>query len=657
MRHWLVIVGAVVCLCAAGAPQGRDLAKEAQIEAALAKVDPSLVPGFREARLAMDRDDAATAIHLLEPVVQKAPAFDPAIRRLGNMKAQLGQREEGMALMRKALSLNRSMENYSTLAYNLGFLPKGAATPKGQQEALNLLMECRRLPAGRDPEILMMIAQLSLQLDRISTFKDAASDLQKLQPDLMQTHYFGAIAEALDEHWIRAEQEIRKAQQLGLPAEVARHFLDSGVETKASIWRGVRVLSVGFLAWAIGMGTLFLLGFILSRITVAHATRAVPQEGIHRSERVLRGVYRWVLNLAGLYYYLSLPVVFLLVITTTGAVIYGILATGYIPFKLLIILIIGAVMTVAAMVKSFFSRPKVEDPGRLLREDEAPELWELTREVAQAVNTRPVDEIRLTPGTDLAVYERGSWREKAGNRADRVLILGAAVLQGFELQGFKSVLAHEYGHFSHRDTAGGDIALRVQNDMFRFYLAMAHAGQATWMNVAFHFLRFYHFVFRRISHGATRLQEILADRVAAQTYGALAFEGGLRHVIRSGLTFEATANAEIREAIESRRPLQNLYDLPSPEPGSLEEAFEKALNRPTTLDDTHPSPVDRFRLVAPYRRAACLSTEGTARDLFLDPEALTQDMLRTFELRIAPHRKFDDRSNTYLRPPDMTIRE
>jgi len=45
-------------------------------------------------------------------------------------------------------------------------------------------------------------------------------------------------------------------------------------------------------------------------------------------------------------------------------------------------------------------------------------------------------------------------------------------------------------------------------------------------NVAFHFLRPYLFLFRRISHGATRLQEVLADRAAARIYGAQPFEEG-----------------------------------------------------------------------------------------------------------------------------------
>jgi hypothetical protein len=90
----------------------------------------------------------------------------------------------------------------------------------------------------------------------------------------------------------------------------------------------------------------------------------------------------------------------------------------------------------------------------------------------------------------------------------------------------------------------------------KFYFAMRQAGQATYFNAAFHFLRIYNFIFRRIRHGATRLQEILADRVAAQTYGAPAFQNGLTHVIRRSLEFEAAANWKRRgtRTIKFARP-------------------------------------------------------------------------------------------------------
>jgi hypothetical protein len=287
------------------------------------------------------------------------------------------------------------------------------------------------------------------------------------------------------------------------------------------------------------------------------------------------------------------------------------------------------------MIRSLFLKIERADPGRSLTQEEAPALWDLMRAVAATIGTRAADEIRVTPGTDLAVYEKGSWRERSSDQAKRILILGVGVLNDFELNGFRAVLAHEYGHFSHRDTAGGDVALRVNSDMMKFANAMILSRQNVWWNLAFHFLRVYHFIFRRISHGATRLQEVLADRVAAAKYGATAFESGLRHVIEKSVEFEVLARKEVNACASGARALQNLYELPTIADPNIKTRAKETLNRQTSEDDTHPSPNDRFRLT----RRIVLQSEppisGMVWDLFKDRGALTKEMTAMVQTSIA----------------------
>jgi Zn-dependent protease with chaperone function len=248
------------------------------------------------------------------------------------------------------------------------------------------------------------------------------------------------------------------------------------------------------------------------------------------------------------------------------------------------------------------------------------------REVAQTVGTRAVDEIRITPATEMAVYERGSFKERMQDRAHRILILGVGTLNGFNQNPFRAVLAHEYGHFSHRDTAGGDVAIRVNNDMMKFAVAMIESGQAVWWNNSFQFLRLYHFLFRRISHGATRLQEVMADRVAAIKYSPQAFEEGLTHVIRRQVEFEDIVYWEIANANKARRAVQNLYELEPSEKKGVEEKLNEALNRPTSEDDTHPSPAERYRFVHRVRCNNQLAPAGMVWDLFTNRTAITDEM-------------------------------
>src|SRR5262249_24175427 len=105
----------------------------------------------------------------------------------------------------------------------------------------------------------------------------------------------------------------------------------------------------------------------------------------------IRKYYRWLMNVAGVYYYISIPVVAFLVLAIAGSVTYGFIMAGRIPIKLVAFLVFGALATVFIMIRSLFIKIDSEDPGRPLREDEAPALWALAREVARAVNTRPVD--------------------------------------------------------------------------------------------------------------------------------------------------------------------------------------------------------------------------------------------------------------------------
>ena len=102
-----------------GAQGGRDLEREAQIEQELARLNPALVELFRAARIAFDQDDYVGAERSLREVCAKAPTFDAAVRRLGSSLVRQGKRVEGLALCERAVTLNRSAENLSSLAYNL----------------------------------------------------------------------------------------------------------------------------------------------------------------------------------------------------------------------------------------------------------------------------------------------------------------------------------------------------------------------------------------------------------------------------------------------------------------------------------------------------------------------------------------------------------
>jgi Zn-dependent protease with chaperone function len=614
----------------------RNAARERPIERQLEAVAPAAVPSFRAATAAMDRKDYATAARLFDDVVRQAPGFSPALRRRGITLAQSGQRDAGQRSIEEALAIERSPENLISLA-ELLFTPASGQTPSWtlSEQALRLAQEAsHKMRDDDDSSYLTLTAQISLFMQRPNDFREATTALAARFPDEMPTHYFSAILAAMEGDWIRAEGQIKEAQRRGLPPEAATAFLKSGVARRAMIRRLMGYSVYAFGLWIGGLLLLFVAGKYLSRRTLRSIENADANASSSSSELFLRRTYRVLIVVAASYYYISLPFVIYGVIVGTGLVIYSFMLIGWLPVGLLFALAAGALLTVIKSVQTLFVRVPSDAPGRGLDPAEAPGLWSLAREAATAIGTRPVDEIRVTPGTELAVYEQGTRRERREDRARRVLLLGIGLVDGFRKAPFCAVIAHEYGHFAHRDTAGGELALRVMNDMLKFARVLVESRQAVRWNFAWHFLRAYAFLFRRISHGATRLQEVLADRVAARRYGAANFEEGLRHVVRRHVEFSAMVNDEIQQALEARRALRNVYTLESPRPFSLEHEIDDALLRETSEDDTHPSPQDRFRLVSGITTTAMSVGDGLVWDLFANAEKLATEMTAQIESRV-----------------------
>ena len=614
--------------------QVRDQEKEQRFEKQLASVNPLLVEHFKMATKAMDENNLYVADSLFSIVYAGAPTFDPAIRRLGSIKVQMGKISEGLALCEKAIAINKCSDNiisYASSLLNSG--NGGEVLPENLNKAYEILKEGQNLPGGDSYEYPVLLCQVSLQNYDEYEFKKSATLLLAKHSDQLAAHYYGAILAVKEENWVKAKDEIELAGEMGLSKEAVKEFLDSGVQSKVNVENYKRIFLWLIVAWAGGLLLLYLLGLLLSNITLRAIERQLKSGYSNPQEKRLRRLYRFMINMSGVYYYVSLPIILVLLVILVVGVFYLFLLVGRIPIQLMLILVVGAGISIYGMVRSLLVKVKYEDPGRKLAEEEAPGLYALVRDVANKIGTRSVDEIRITPLSDLAVYERGSWRVKMQDNAERVLILGVGVLADFKLADFKAVIAHEYGHFSHRDTAGGDAALRVIGDMHKYFVALYSAGQAVWWNVAFQFLRLYDNIFRKISHGATRLQEVLADRVAAQTYGAKAFQDGLTYVIKKNLEFIALANQEIEVAKLAYRPLNNLYELKSNSNISIEDELNAALNRKTTTDDTHPSPIDRFRYVAAFTAVGSDEESTTVRDLIVNWKSITEEMTKIIETR------------------------
>jgi Zn-dependent protease with chaperone function len=647
MLAWLCALASVATLTLASPAHGLSSARKARLDAfdqrvasELEALDPKAAATFAEANAARDRGELDVAASKFEDVHRAVPKFSHALRRLCGVELRLGRHDAAITHCRGALEIEPTSENLSALALALLWAPPGENAPladvsEAQQHASHAL--------ALDPDddfAAAALGQAALATNDLAALRRASERLVALAPDEPTGHFFAALADASDQRWSDAEHEVEVARSLGLPAEEADRLHAAIRSSEPLHLRAIGPASYLLGGWLAALALLFLAGVVLSRATL-RAAAALPRERTghaHGSSAAIRKAYRVVLWIACAFYYVSIPLVLAVVLGLGGGLVLLFLTIGHVPIKLFVIVLGVAGVTTWGVLKSLFVRGKDTPPGTKLDLDEHPNLRATLDEVAERIGTRPVDSVYMTPTVELAVTERGgAWARLRGRRTERCLIVGAGVLEGMRLDELRAVLAHEYGHFQNEDTAGGGFALQVRRSMLTTALHLARGGVATWYNPAWWFVRGFFAMFLRISQGASRLQEVLADRWAAFAYGSEAFERGLRHVIVRSVRFEAHANATIKEALAADAPLANLYASTPTEPPSeddLDCAAREALEAKPSPYDSHPAPSTRIALV----RALDAEPETIAADadepawsLFSDRAAIEEQM--TGEIR------------------------
>jgi Zn-dependent protease with chaperone function len=636
----IVCLAAMMLLCVRAAAQqpgetptsGRDSSYEQEVYRRLAEAAPDAVPVFREATSALDAGHLEAAKKGYERVLELAPGFGPAERRLSYVELELGNSAAAVERARQAYAHDDSA--YSLQALARALLSTG--DPADAKEALtHAKAAAEALPDDGTGQYILLYAGLAAQ--DIASVRQASAALVRLQPDLAVGHYFAGLVAANDGRWEKAERELRLAQDLGWPEEEVRRSLDDGIAVQARQARWRRAGIYAFAAWIAGLGILFLAGMGLSRATLAtvRGAKTGAQAVVTRAERTVRSLYRVVIAATSVYFYLSIPLLVLALVGVVAGIVYVFAALGQIPIRPILYVGIVALYSLVVVVRSLLARVREGELGRQLSREEAPKLWALAQRVAERVETRPVDVIYVTPAPNIGVTERGGLWQGAQGKGQRCLVLGLGALPGMSQGQLQAVLAHEYGHFSNRDTAGGDLARRVQGSMSLMLRGLTANGLARWYNPDWLFLASFYHVFLRVTLGASRLQEILADRYAALAYGVQQFVDGLMHVARQGLAFELQVAHEVEQARALHRDLQNLYTLPLLE-GDLQAKLEKdaegALSRPTSPLDSHPSVHERIALVQSLGEAK-VSEEPRepAWELLQNAQALQQEMTATVQ--------------------------
>lgn len=599
------LVGVAVLLWASRALGGFDVeAFDAKVRAELLAESPGAVAAWDEANAAR-ATDPARAEALYGNVIEIAPRFDHAHRRLCGVLLYENKLNQALAACERAFALVASPENRTVLAEVLLSAP--SIPPMNVARARELLEKALASGGDKERAVPVLCKACMLQEDR-GCLHRCVTDLEALDASSLATAYFATSSAALDERWEVADRELERAHKAGLPdapytsmkAVIADHLPSPLIGLAARVFGG----------WLAVLALLFALGLALSSTTLRLANRGpATLTGGHATggERVLRRVYGVVLRICGLYFYLSVPLLMIGVAVLASVLLYGIIRIRYLPVKVIAVVGGVALVTLWFLVRGLFVRLRDEDPGPRLDLAAEPKLAECLRRVAELIGAPRVDHVFLTPGTDVAVFERGGILRRLAGKTERCLILGAGVLSGMTVRQLESILAHEHGHLRNADTAGGGFASVVRRSLEQMLVGLARGGAGSWLNPAWAFLRGFHIVFLRVARGAGRLQEILADRWAIVAFGSEAFVSGFEHVVTRSVRFSSQVDAAIRRAVEQKEPLANLYSLEAPaDSADIDQRIAAALDRQPGPYDSHPSPRQRIAW------AKALAAAGTA---------------------------------------------
>jgi hypothetical protein len=194
------------------------------------KLSDEVAAFFQEAFNAGRTGDWSRAAGLDFEVEKKSPDLVPARLHQGAMLILNDHEAEGRELIDQALGRNPDPQ---LLTFLIQTLENGAEVSRQRKSPLVQTYsklaferaEALGYATSANATMLSLIAKLALEMRDNNTFRMATASLVRDHQAEMKTHYFDAIRAVKDRDWMTAEDEIRRAGDLGLLRNVVDQVL------------------------------------------------------------------------------------------------------------------------------------------------------------------------------------------------------------------------------------------------------------------------------------------------------------------------------------------------------------------------------------------------------------------------------------------------
>jgi Zn-dependent protease with chaperone function len=304
---------------------------------------------------------------------------------------------------------------------------------------------------------------------------------------------------------------------------------------------------------------------------------------------------------------LSVPIAFFALILSSFVILtlsligaYFLLQADSVPYALIFAVAIAPLIGIYASIRSialmFFHKPHWES-AKSLDVSKYPKLKEAINEVCQKVKTKPPTTVLLHAEPTFFVTQ-GKIETFDGIVGGRVLAIGSPMLSELNDVELKSILSHEFAHFSGRDTMYSSIVAPVYRGISTAVKTLDSTtsgkveglfGLALILLVApsKYFLKQFFSYFAQIDMILSRSRELRCDLIASEAYGASAFSSALSKTVSVGMHF---GDHSYDIAVKSKDNFFAEYSnvLKTAE-SKLEEYKNKALEEKGDELDSHPT--------------------------------------------------------------------
>lgn len=198
---------------------------------------------------------------------------------------------------------------------------------------------------------------------------------------------------------------------------------------------------------------------------------------------------------------------------------------------------LAAVWASVKAVKNIFFPKPASALALIIQREQFPRLDGMIREVAARVGTKEPDHVILNAQTGFFVTQ-GALDCSGKVIKGRILSLGLPSLRNLSGLQLKSILAHEFAHFSGNDTAYSVLVAPVYRGIHSSIISLRNSGTGGNLGGAMAILQYpsvqyligFYEYFLTIDNMLSRNREMRADWIAAHIYGKDSFRTALEEV-------------------------------------------------------------------------------------------------------------------------------